>query len=461
MTRGWRRSTPMVASTPARVSRSRVSGRTWLSHSSMPPGRQSSVEVLEDLDDRHVHLGESARSSSTTSRPGRPAAHARIPSRTDVALAKNSSSSGRTIRRPGTRRVRVESKVHRLQAAARAAQEGHPSLARPPDDARPARPRRRSPAPRAWAPPARRRARSRPARSRPSAAPTADASCRPSSCPAPRRSTIAPRVASGSGSNRGVRNSATSAVAAAAVTSDMGVFAPARSLAADFDSDEPIGNPVNRPAAVLDEPIAISSRSGSMRPPCARANAFAGPIASANATSAMPTAPASSSGSASRPTPGQRGEPQARRQSPPRGRPGRPGQTLEAPDRAQQHHQRRRHPRQAVLQQQHRRRCRRRPPRASGGASPDCGRIARTSCSAVSPCASMPSSLGICLMEMSSARPNTKPRAPIPRRTGRCGPASARPPRWRRGPPGWRGPRSAPRTRRCRSRRSPRSSRPT
>ena len=35
----------------------------------------------------------------------------------------------------------------------------------------------------------------------------------------------------------------------------------------------------------------------------------------------------------------------------------------------------------------------------------------RTSSTAVSPSASMPSSFGICLMEMSSARPKTKPRS--------------------------------------------------
>ncbi len=37
------------------------------------------------------------------------------------------------------------------------------------------------------------------------------------------------------------------------------------------------------------------------------------------------------------------------------------------------------------------------------------GRMSRISWNAVSPSASMPSSFGICLMEMSSARPNTKP----------------------------------------------------
>ena len=74
--------------------------------------------------------------------------------------------------------------------------------------------------------------------------------------------TMAPRVASGRGSKSGVRKSATRAVAAAAVTRDAGVRAPARSLAADFESDDPMGNPENSPALVLAAPMATSSRFG-------------------------------------------------------------------------------------------------------------------------------------------------------------------------------------------------------
>ena len=157
-------------------------------------------------------------------------------------------------------------------------------------------------------------ARSSRARSRPAAAATAGASCRPSSCPRTATTTMAPSVASGSGSNSGVRNSATRAVAAAAVTSEAGVWAPARSLAADFESDEPIGNPVKRPAPVFAAPIAISSRFGSILPPCSRANSLAGPMASAKATSAIPTAPTEELRQGVEPDARQRGAAEARRQ---------------------------------------------------------------------------------------------------------------------------------------------------
>ena len=125
--------------------------------------------------------------------------------------------------------------------------------------------------------------------------------------PATATTTMAPSVASGSGSNSGVRNRATRAVAAAAVISEAGVLAPARSLAADFESDDPMGNPEKRPAPVFAAPRAISSRFGSIFPPCSRANSSAGPIASAKATRAMASAPARSSGRASSPTPGSEG----------------------------------------------------------------------------------------------------------------------------------------------------------
>ena len=222
--------------------------------------------------------------------------------------------------------------------------------------------------------------------------------------------TIAPRVASGSGSNSGVRNSATSAVAAAAVTREAGVWAPARSLAADLESDDPIGNPVNRPAPVFDAPIAISSRFGSILPPCSRANSLAGPMASAKATRAIPTAPASSSGREPSPTPGRVGPGDRPGGCPPRRRPGsrgrgrptpgwRPGARRGRPARAAAAAPARPSPAMPA----------RPTARVSRSVSLTWGMMARTRSSALSPLASIPSSLGICLIEISSASPNTKP----------------------------------------------------
>ena len=71
--------------------------------------------------------------------------------------------------------------------------------------------------------------------------------------------TIAPSVASGSAANHCVKNSATTAVAAAATIPDIWLCAPARSLAADFERLEPMGKPWKNPAPTLAAPSPISS----------------------------------------------------------------------------------------------------------------------------------------------------------------------------------------------------------
>ena len=332
-----------------------------------------------------------------------------MPSRTDAALAKKSISSGRTMSSPGT-----------ADCGAR-----RRSVGSSPPLARPRKVRRGSLARQTRTPSEATTAMPRACRVGTTSTPTRAIMANQKSTrrrsqsrrilptrimPITATMTMAPRVASGNGSKSGVRNSATMAVAPAAVTRDMGVRAPALSLAADLERDEPMGKPEKRPALVLAAPMATSSRLGSMRPPCTRANSLAGPTASANATSAMPTAPTRRSSTASGPTPGRVGGARPAGRSPTTWTPAAssPSATEAAMEASRttsaagMRGTRRssssipailRHPR----------------PASAGPLRRTWGRMSRSSSTADSPWASIPSSLGICLMEMSSARPKTKP----------------------------------------------------
>ena len=354
--------------------------------------------------------GVSDRSSRTTEGCGSiPATASMIDSRTEATLAKKSISSGRTMTRPGTAAV----------GSSRRSTGSMPPVARPRKVRRPSLVRQTRTA-RETATAIASASSVGMTRTPTSAIIASQKSIRRSShsrrilptfiIPVTATITIAPSVASGSGSNSGVRKSATRAVAAAAVTRDAGVFAPARSLAADFESDDPIGNPVNRPAPVFDAPMAISSRLGSILPPCARANSLAGPMASAKATSAIPTAPANRSGNLSSPTPGRVGPRRPAGRSPTTWTPwaSRPKTTDAAIDA--------RSTTRAAGTRGSRRSSTTMPAiparptaRVSRSVSRSWGMIARTRSTALSPCASIPRSFGICLIEISSASPKTNP----------------------------------------------------